>query len=98
MKGETMAAPPSKHVEPPPSVSFNFNKRLKAPAEFKDMTIGGDVTVHVKGKVKSMSQGKNYDNEPYQDFTGEIENVSIAARGPKNLSEARSAAMKKAGG
>lgn len=88
-----------KHVEPPPSVSFNFTEKFKAPGNFKDLNIAESVKVLIHGKVKSISQGKNYDGKNYQDFSVEMEKVEIAEIGtPKNLSEARSAAQKKAEG
>lgn len=83
---------------PPPQVSFEFNEKLKAPANFKDLTDDAEVKVILTGKVKDIAHGRNYDDKPYQRFSLEMTKVDIEIGGPKNLAQARSAAMKKAGG
>lgn len=78
-----------KSVEQPPSVSFNFTEKFKAPANFKDLNISEPIKVLIHGKVKSISQGKNYDGKNYQDFSVEMDKVEISCGGPKSIAEAK---------
>lgn len=81
-----------KSVEMPPSVSFNFTEKFKAPENFKDLNIAEAVKVIIHGKVKSISQGKNYDGKNYQDFSVEMDRVEINTGGPKSIAEAKTIA------
>ncbi len=91
-----MAKPTPELKSPSPSVSFNFNEQLKAPANFKELNIAEKVKLIVTGRVKSISQGKNYDNKTYQDLSVEIDSVDLEIGGPKNLKEAYRVAQSKA--
>lgn len=95
MAKKTEVAPPT-YVEPSPSVTFNFTKKLKMPANFTNLKLEEKITVLVIGTVASLRQSTD------PDYTGEIrveiDKIDIQQSGPKNLSEARSAAMKKAEG
>lgn len=94
-KGEKAMMPP-KMEEPQPSVSFNFTKKLKMPANFTQLKLEEKVTVLVTGTVASLRQSTD------PDYTGEIrveiDKIDIQQSGPKNLNEARSTAQKKVGG
>jgi len=87
--------PETKPVELPPSVSFNFTEKFKAPANFKDLNIAESVKVIIHGKTKSISQGKNYDGKNYQDFSVEMDRVEISIAGPKSIAEAKTIARER---
>jgi hypothetical protein len=84
-----------KTVEQPPSVSFNFTEKFKAPSNFKDLNIAEGVKVIIHGKVKSIEQGKNYDGKNYQNFSVEMDRVEISTGGPKSIAEAKTIARER---
>jgi len=84
-----------KIIEQPPSVSFNFTEKFKAPENFNDLKIAEPVRVVLHGKVKSISQGKNYDGKKYQDFTLEMEKVELSLSKPKTIAEAKAIARER---
>jgi len=86
---------PGKPVEQPPSVSFNFTEKFKAPANFKDLNITEGVKVIIYGKVKSIEQGKNYDGKNYQNFSVEMDRVEISLGSPRSISEAKTVARER---
>jgi len=83
---------PAKPVEHPPSVSFNFTDKFKAPANFGDLTDDMAVRVIVYGKVKDIAHGRNYEGEKYQNFSLGMEKVEIQKVGPKTIAEAKTIA------
>jgi hypothetical protein len=53
------------------------------------------VRVVVYGKIKSLSQGKNYDGKKYQDFCLDMEKVEVTGAGPKSIAEAKTIARER---
>ena len=88
-------AQPTKPVEQPPSVSFNFTDKFKAPANFGDLTDDASVRVIVYGKVKDIAHGRNYDGEKYQNFSLDMEKVEVQKVGPKTIAEAKTIARER---
>jgi hypothetical protein len=63
-----------------PTVCFNFDENLKAPASFGNLTIGAEVTATVTGKVKTLDS---------QFITIEMKKVDLSKIGPKTIAEAK---------
>ena len=72
---------PSKMEEPPPSIRIEFNKKLKAPKEFDQISTGDSVRIVVTGKIlmKEESESSNTKEtwENYQRLRVEISAVDI---------------------
>jgi len=70
-----------KMEEPPPSIRIEFNKKLKAPKEFDQVSTGDAVRVIVTGKIlmKEESESSNTKEtwENYQRLRVEISVVAI---------------------
>ena len=90
-KAETCPKP----VELPPSVSFNFTDKFKAPENFGDLTDDAPVKVIVYGKVKDIAHGRNYDGKKYQNFSLEMDKVEVQKVGPKTIAEAKTIARER---
>lgn len=82
-------------VEQPPSVSFNFTEKFKAPSNFKDLNLNDPVRVIVHGNIKSLAQGKNYDGKTFQDFSIEMDRVEVNQSSPKTIAEAKTIARER---
>ncbi len=70
-----------KMEEPPPSIRIEFNKKLKAPKEFDQISTGDSVRVIVTGKLLSKEESKSTNTketwENYQRLRVEISAVDI---------------------
>lgn len=90
-----MPAPSMEYIPPPPSINLSFDDRLKAPSNFKNLSIGDRVIVQVSGKVIRLDQSQT--SEPKrgmrQNLEVEMTGVQISGSGPKNLKEAWKAAI-----
>lgn len=97
-KTNAVPAPQGVDSMPPPTTSFRFNKKHKAPAALAGLKLGDKVTVHLRGKVRRVSQDTGYppENGPEHSLEVEHEGVDIEQHGPKNLKEARRMAMSRA--
>jgi hypothetical protein len=95
-KSSQGAAPTSvEYTPPPPSISLSFDDRMKVPANFGNLSIGDRVIVQVSGKVIRLDESQT--SEPKkgirQSLEVEMTGVQIVESGPKDLKQARSAAM-----
>lgn len=96
-KGSAKQAPGAlaEYVPPPPSINLSFDDRLKAPSNFGALSIGDKVIVQVTGKVIRLDQSQTSEpkREMRQTLEVEMTGVHIVESGPKNLKQARSAAI-----
>lgn len=78
---------PAKPEEQPPSVSFNFTDKFKAPENFGDLTDDASVKVIVYGKVRDIAHGKDYEGKKYQNFSLDMDKVEVQRVEPKSIAE-----------
>lgn len=98
MSAKTEKVPQAAPEMPPPSVSFYFDKRLKAPAKFLSLSLGEKVVVQVSGKVIRLSSSQRMEGESEATLEIQMDRVEIVKGGIQTMKEAHGAAMSKAAG
>ena len=81
MTKKMMPNSPKMPEEQPPSIRIEFNKKLKAPKEFDQISIGDSVRVIVTGKLLSKEESESSNTketwENYQRMKVEISVIAI---------------------
>lgn len=82
----------------PPSVSFYFDKRLKAPANFESLTLNDKLVVQVSGEVIRLSSNERIEGDSDQILEIRMDKVEIIKGGIRTMKQAHQGAMAKAEG
>jgi hypothetical protein len=54
--------------EPPPSIRIEFNKKLKAPKEFDQVSVGDPLRVVVTGKITAKEESETSGKETWENY------------------------------
>jgi hypothetical protein len=87
--------PAPKIEEPPPSIRIEFNKKLKAPKEFDEVSTGDSVRVVVTGKLLSKEESQSANGETWENYQRmrvqisavDIEPLKVKAKSMKDAME-----------